>query len=509
MSKELENNKRIVKNTLALYLRMLLVMFISLYTSRVILKVLGVEDFGIYNLVAGVVVLFSFLNSAMMNACQRYLNVSIGKNDYQETQKTFSASLVLHFILIGLIILLAETVGLWFIETQLKIPTERADVALIVYHIAILTTCVNVMKVPYNSMVIANEDMAFFAYTGIVEVILKLFIVFMLFLSEFDKLITYSCLLLCVQGLLLTWYVHFTHKHYKDARFKLKVEKKLIKEMGSFSGWSLVGSIADLSYKQGTNFILNIFCGVTLNATMGIVNQIRSAVFSFTTNFQIAANPQIIKSYAVKDHTYFANLVCQLSKYSYFLMLIICLPIIFNADYLLNLWLVNPPMYSVSFTILVMIFCLVDSLNGALWVSMQATGSIKKYQLATSFCLLMNLPISYMALRNGLVPESVLIIQIVIAMFTVGVRMVFSHKCVNISISQFTKQVLYPIVSASIFPILLTYWSTFYLSGFLRFLVTSSLCVLSIIVSIYFLGLRKNERVVLKTQIRKKLCKHT
>ncbi len=472
-------------------------MVVSLYTSRVILHVLGVEDFGIYNLVAGVVVLFSFLNNAMTSASQRYMNVAIGQNDKNEIQRVFSSSLIMHISLIVIVLFFAETIGLWFVETKLNIPEGREVATFVAYQLAIVTTCTNIIKVPYNASVIANEKMSFFAYTGIVEVILKLLIVWLLLFFKSDKLIVYSVLLLLVNIILLIWYIIYCRSHFDANKFNITFDKSLLKEMCSFSGWNLFGGIADVGYKQGTHFILNIFCGVTLNATMGIINQIRTAIFSFTANLQVAANPQIIKSYTSGDYSYYQDLVFRISKYSYFLMLLICVPVILNADYLLHLWLKNPPEYTTSFTILILIFCLVDSLTGPLWTTMQATGNIRTYQIAISLCLLLNLPISFLVLKMGMSPDWVIVVQILIAFINVGIRIFFSYKYAKISALFYVEKVLFPIIFVTVLSIPLPIWLSYNMLNLTRLITTCLVSPTIIIFLIYFFGSSKEEREVL------------
>ena len=296
MSNQESNSKRIAKNTLLLYFRMILIMVVSLYTSRVILNELGVEDFGIYNLVAGVVVLFSFLSNAMVTATQRYLSVAIGKGDEKYIQSIFSTSLLSHFILILFIVFVAETVGLWFVNTKLEIPVDRMYATNVIYQLAIATTSVNIIRIPYNASIIANERMAFFAYISIVETFLKLLVVWVLAITSGDKLVVYSVLLLLVVIIIDIAYWYYCHRFLVANKFYLKTNKKLFVELTSFSVWNLFGGLADVGYKQGTNIILNLFGGVSINAVLGITNQIRNAVVSFIGNLQLAVNPQIVKS---------------------------------------------------------------------------------------------------------------------------------------------------------------------------------------------------------------------
>lgn len=388
MSNQESNSKRIAKNTLLLYFRMILIMVVSLYTSRIILNELGVEDFGIYNLVAGVVILFSFLSNAMITATQRYLSIAIGKKDEKYIQAVFSTSLLSHFFLIFFIFLAAETIGLWLINAKLEIPADRMSATNFVYQLAILTTCVNIIRIPYNASIIANERMSFFAYVSIVETFLKLAVVWALAITPGDKLVIYSFLLLLVAIVIDIAYWYYCQRFLLANKFYLKTNKKLFVELTSFSVWNLFGGLADIGYKQGTNIILNLFWGVSINAVLGITNQIRNALVPFIGNLQLAVNPQMVKSYALGDYEYFKILVYRISKYSYFLMLIIVFPIIFNIDLILELWLKNPPEHTAIFAILTSVYCLVDSLTGPLWAAMQAGGKIKRFQIVTGICLL-------------------------------------------------------------------------------------------------------------------------
>lgn len=446
MSNQESNSKRIAKNTLLLYFRMILIMVVSLYTSRIILNELGVEDFGIYNLVAGVVILFSFLSNAMITATQRYLSIAIGKKDEKYIQAVFSTSLLSHFFLIFFIFLAAETIGLWLINAKLEIPADRMSATNFVYQLAILTTCVNIIRIPYNASIIANERMSFFAYVSIVETFLKLAVVWALAITPGDKLVIYSFLLLLVAIVIDIAYWYYCQRFLLANKFYLKTNKKLFVELTSFSVWNLFGGLADIGYKQGTNIILNLFWGVSINAVLGITNQIRNALVPFIGNLQLAVNPQMVKSYALGDYEYFKILVYRISKYSYFLMLIIVFPIIFNIDLILELWLKNPPEHTAIFAILTSVYCLVDSLTGPLWAAMQAGGKIKRFQIVTGICLLLNLPVSYLFLMYGYAPSVVLIIQIVITGFTVGVRVLFVKYYLQFSIRNYVREVIFPIV---------------------------------------------------------------
>ena len=501
------NNKRIAKNTIMLYTRMLLIMAVTLYTSRVVLEVLGVEDFGIYNIIAGVIVLFSFLNAAMTTATQRYLSIAIGKNDGVLSQKVFSTSLLSHLFLIGIVLILSESIGLWFVNTHLAIPFERKDVAIIIYHIAIITTCFNIIRVPFNASIIANERMSFYAYISIIEAIFKLVIVWVLKCFSFDKLILYSILLLFVTIIINIVYAIYCIQKIDNQRITLNSNMNLFKEMCSFSGWNLFGGIADVGYKQGTNIILNIFCGVTLNAAMGITNQIRAAVYTFVSNLQTAANPQIIKLYASKDILSFHNLICSISKYSVYLMLFLSIPLILNMELILNLWLKNPPEYSVVFSQLILVFCILDSLSGPLWAAMQATGQIRSFMMVTSLCLLLNLPLTYIALWYGYPPESMLLIQIFVVILTLIVRLLFVRRYAMLKVRYYLSTVIVPVILVILFGLPIPILISQYTVGFGRLLTTLITNCICIMIAVYWVGINKVEKQFVISFVKSKLRK--
>lgn len=506
MSNQESNSKRIAKNTLLLYFRMILIMVVSLYTSRIILNELGVEDFGIYNLVAGVVILFSFLSNAMITATQRYLSIAIGKKDEKYIQAVFSTSLLSHFFLIFFIFLAAETIGLWLINAKLEIPADRMSATNFVYQLAILTTCVNIIRIPYNASIIANERMSFFAYVSIVETFLKLAVVWALAITPGDKLVIYSFLLLLVAIVIDIAYWYYCQRFLLATKFYLKTNKKLFVELTSFSVWNLFGGLADIGYKQGTNIILNLFWGVSINAVLGITNQIRNALVPFIGNLQLAVNPQMVKSYALGDYEYFKILVYRISKYSYFLMLIIVFPIIFNIDLILELWLKNPPKHTAIFAILTSVYCLVDSLTGPLWAAMQAGGKIKRFQMVTGICLLLNLPVSYLFLMYGYAPSVVLIIQIVITGFTVGVRVLFVKYYLQFSIRNYVREVIFPIVFVTALSLPIALYIYAETGGYYRLLLFI-LFVPMMCYIIYVCGTCKSEKEMVMRSIRTKFLK--
>lgn len=391
------NNKRIAKNTMLLYFRMILTMLVTLYTSRVVLNTLGVEDFGIYNVVGGVVVMFSFLNSAMSSATQRFLSFELGKNNIKQFTKVFSMSINIHALIAIIILVLAETIGLWFVNTQLVIPTDRMDAANWVYQCSILAFMVTIMSVPYNASIIAHEKMAAFAYISILEVSLKLLIVFMLQWLAFDKLKLYAVLFLLVAVIIRLVYGLYCKYKIEGCRYVWTADKKLFQTLFSYAGWNLWGNMAAVGMDQGVNILLNIFFGPVVNAARGIAYQLSSAVRMFVSNFQMAVNPQIVKRYAVEDITSMHKLIFVSSKASYLLLLFLGLPLAIEANFVLSLWLGDVPEYTVVFVRLVIVIMLIDSLSGSLITAAQATGRIKLYQTLVGGLLLFIVPISYIS----------------------------------------------------------------------------------------------------------------
>lgn len=494
MAEQLQT-KKIAKNTILLYFRMILGMVVSLYTSRVVLRVLGIDDFGIYNIIGGVIVMFSFINTFLTSACQRYISVSIAKDSIEETKKIFSTSLFIHILVSLLFAIFAETFGLYFVYKSLVIPEARFAAALCVFHIMVVESCISIFKVPYNAAIIAEEKMDFYAYTSIAENILRLVVIYLLVIIPFDKLIIYAFLHILISFVMLLWYKIFVDKRLSYSTNSLRYDKKYLKSMVSFSGWNLFGSIADLGYKQGTNIVLNLFYGVTLNAAMGIATTVRSSIYSFISNIQVAANPQIIKSYAIGQYEYYSTLICRISKYSYFLMLFLSIPIIINIKYILLLWLGEAPKYTESLIVLGMIFCLIDCLHGPLWTSMQASGRIRNYQLLVSIVLLLNIPFSYIALKMGYSPNSILVVQIVVSIITLVVRLLFSSKYAELHIAFYLKNVMLPVVVVTILSVPIPlYMATFFDNDLKQLFITSLASAIMITVVVLAVGVTKSER---------------
>lgn len=488
-----------------LYFRMLLTMAVTLYTSMVVLKTLGVDDFGIYNIVGGVVVLFSFLNNAMSTATQRFLNFEMGRGAEGDVNRMFSMSMTAHLSIALIVVLLSETIGLWFLNTQLNIPADRMNAANWVYQFTILTFCIQIIRVPYNASIIAYEKMSFYAYISIIEVVLKLLIVFLLLLFGWDKLQLYAVLTCGVTFIILILYKLYCNKAFTTCRYSFFWDKSLYKKLMSFSGWSLFGSVANVGAQQGLNILLNIFFGVAINAAMGIANQVSSAVFGFVSNFQTAFNPQIVKSYAMNDREYFMNLIFQSSKFSYYLLLLLSIPLLICTDFILQVWLTNVPEYTAPFCRLIILFLLVDAISAPLWMSVQATGDIRNYQILIGSLILLNFPLAYLVLKLGYPPESVLIVRVLINLLTYVVRIFYLRSKIDLPSGKYIREVILVVSLVTLLALPLPLLVNHYVTDWSGLIATTAVALFSTGLCIYGVGLKKNEREVLNRLVMNKI----
>ncbi len=478
-----------------LYFRMILTMLVSLYTSRVVLNTLGVEDFGIYNVVGGFVTMFGFLNSAMASATQRFLAFEIGKGDHEQLRNVFSMSINIHFFIVFIILILAETIGLWFVNTQLTIPTGRMGAAQWVYQFSILAMMVNMVSVPYNAMIIAHERMNVFAWVSIAEVSLKLFIVFMLQWFGFDKLKFYAVLTFCVSLIIRFIYGFYCSRQFKESKFRYFWDKSLFKTLISYAGWNLWGNAAFILKGQGVNVLLNIFFGPVVNAARGIAYQVSGAINQFVANFQMAMNPQIIKSYAVNDLKYMHQLIFRGAKYSFFLLFTLSLPILLETEQILRVWLKIVPDYTVIFTRLVIINVLIDCISGPLMTAAQASGKIKLYQSVVGGLLILNLPISYLFLKFGFQPQVTIFVSIGISILALMLRLLILRNLVKLKIENFFYQVILKITIVGIFAVIIPLlFSIFMDISIHRFIIVILTSIISSLSVIFLLGLSNDEK---------------
>ncbi|WP_302849604.1 oligosaccharide flippase family protein [Polaribacter sp. L3A8] len=497
-----QNSRRIAKNTWMLYIRMIFTILISLYTSRVVLEVLGISDFGIYNVAAGFVTMFGILSNSMSNATQRFLTFEIGKNDSIQLGRVFSMSVNIHYVIAFVIVLLAETVGLWFVYNKLTIPVERHQALMWVYQFSILTFVFNVISVPYNAIIIAHEKMKVFAVIGIIEVSLKLILVFMLQWLTFDKLKLYAFLMFLVSLIIRIIYTVYCRQNIKESKYAFFWDLNLFKKLLQFASWNLFGNSAVLMYGQGLNILLNIFFGPIINASYGIAYRLQAMVNNFVINFQTALNPQIIKSYASGDMTYMFDLIYKGAKYSLFLIFIFALPVVLETQTLLEIWLKTVPEYAAVFTQLMLINVVLSNLSGSLGVAAQATGNIKIYQIVIGILLILIIPVSFIFLKLGFNPQVVFYVSIVTSVISLFLRLLIVRGLIGIKIRDYLLEVVIRAGGVCILSIILPFCLHYYLEiGLLRLFVVSLATLFSISFFVYLLGLDATEKMFIRENI--------
>lgn len=412
------SSSRLMKNTILLYFRMILMMCINLYTSRIVLHTLGVEDYGIYNVVGGVVVMFSFLTDSMTASTQRFLTFELGTGNKQRLHEVFITGIHIHIIISLMIIVLGETIGLWFLNEKMVIPPERMTAAYWCFHLSIFTAVLDVLSYPYISAIIAHEKMKSFAYIAILDAILKLLLVYLLLVFDYDRLILYAILYAGEKLLLRSVYNIYCLRNFKECKYRWFFDTSLFKKMASFAGWKLTGSVAYVFYTQGLNLLLNVFFGPVANAARAAAWQAQTAVGRFSGNIQTAINPQITKTYASGQMEEMHQLVYKGVRLVFFILLILCLPLIVEAPTVLGLWLMEVPEGSVMFLRLLLITLLVQRCYGVLITAVSATGDIKKYQIVSGVLSLATVPVAYVVLKLGGAPWSVFAVHLVISIVT-------------------------------------------------------------------------------------------
>ena len=443
-----QNNKRIAKNTMFLYFRMIVIMVVSFYTVRVVLDTLGVTDFGLYNLVASFVIMLAFLNNTLTSGTQRFLTFEIGKNDLVKLKQTFSTALLIHIALAFLILILGETIGLWLLYEKMNIPVDRLDAAFWVYQFAIASTMVGVMQVPYNALIIAHERMHIFAYVSIVEAILKLLVVYLLLVISFDKLIVYGVLMFLVSLSIAIFYRIYVMRNYKESRFVFSFDKEIVKSMLQFSGWNLFGSVAWIVMNQGINILLNILYGPALVAARVITLQINTGLLTLVNGFRTALNPQIIKNYSSGNLEEMKTLSLISAKYTFYLALFLILPVYLELEKILALWLVEVPEWTILFSQLVLIFTLIQTFDLSFGIIFQATGDMKYNQIMSGGVYLSVIPI-FLIINHfyELNPSAIFYIQIVAGVIVAFVVKTYLLKrIIGIRLSVYFKLILLPIL---------------------------------------------------------------
>lgn len=508
------SGKRIARNSLMLYLRMFVTMVIAFYTSRELLRVLGVDDYGTYNVVGSFVAVFSLFNSGVTLAIQRFLNYEIGTRNAERLRRVFATSFNILFGISILIIILGESVGLWFVATQLNIPAGREEVALWVYQLTLLIFLINIVGSPFQAAIIAHEHFKAYAMLGMFEELCKLSAVFLLMIIPFDKLILYMLLLTGVAIVTRSAYVIYCSRRFAECRYRFCFDRKLLREMFSFSAWNIFGSCAYIAKVQGVNIIINIFYGVAVNAAQGIANQVNQAVTAFITSFTTAVNPQIIKLYAQKDYKLLYPLVFKGSRIAGFLVLLFVVPIVCETQSILDVWLykVEIPRYTVIFTQLILINALIDSFSQSLITLINAVGRIARYQMVVGGILILNLPLSLLALWLGAPPYAAMIVGCLLSIASLVARIVIISRQIEFPWRKYITSVLLraSIVIACVGIIVAAYK---YVMPHYRFdfLVNIAVCLIVTATCIYTLGLDTTERNAVQNKITtwiKKLKRH-
>lgn len=509
MTDNQSNKKRLAKNTALLYMRTFFVMAISLFTSRVILQTLGVEDYGAYTIVGGFVSFFSIISGTLVATTQRYITFELGKDIEGNPQKIFSAAMCIHVALSILLLLLFETVGLWFLNYKLNIPADRMIAANWVYQLSILAFLVNIISTPYTAVIIAHERMKAFAYISILDVVLKLVVVYALYLTPFDKLVMYSIFIFAIAFLDRMIYNIYCKRHFSETKLKLVKDKQLYKSMFSFAGMNFIGSFASILAQQGVDIIINLFFGVTLNAARGIANQTLSAFTRFVNDFMTALNPQITKEYAAGNKEKSIALCFQGAKFSFFLMLFFAIPVIFRTPQILRLWLGDYPDYAVIFIRCAFVLTLLAILSGPLITEILATGNLTTTTWWIGGTRLITLPLVYLCFKLGGSPEYAYYSLIFIELVSLYLRLFILERLVCIKIAKaFTTSVLFRALVSTGIAISIIYFvdaciaESFF--GLFAFLLISILFIALIIIAF---GITKNERLLIFSYIKSKLVK--
>ena len=497
------NNKRIAKNTLILYIRMVFLMIVNLYTSRVILQALGIEDYGVYNAVGGFIYMFSMISGSLSVAISRFLTFSLGEGNTDKIKRVFCTSVIIQLVLGLFIIILVETIGVLFLNVKMTIPDDRYLAANWVLQFSLITFLFNLLSVPYNAALIAHERMGAFAYIGIFEGLANLGVAFLVMTSPYDSLITYALLMCVVAVVTRTIYSIYCKRNFDECSFKWNLDKELLKEMFGFAGWNFIGNVSGILRSQGLNLLFNVYNGPIVNAARGLAVQVETAVTKFSGSFYTAVQPQITKSYASNRREEASSLVCKSSRLAFFLLLILCLPILFETDFILNLWLSEVPDHTSTLVQLTLVAALLESFSQPLIQLMLATGKIKKYQIFVGSINILNFPLAWLILYLGCEPEVAQASIILFSLLTLAVRLVMLKGMVNFPSREF---LLYSVLrcllifaASCIIPFFLCFYLKDGLNRFVLLLITSEITATFII--IYF-GINKSEREFFFSKIR-------
>lgn len=499
MSSKTEGNKLIARNTVFLYVRMIIVLLVSLYTTRALLRALGVEDYGIYNVVAGFVTMFAFLNTSFVATIQRYYNYELGKTGLEGVYRVYISSAIIQLVVAFIVVVLAETIGLWYLNNKMVIPIDRLPSARLLFHSSILSMAITILQVPYSSVIMAFEKLDYYAIVGVIDTILKLLIVIILDYLGGDKLKKYAILLLCVTTIVFLLYFIYAKKKIIKEKVKFIIDRALLKNMIMFSGWSVMGSFAQVIRNQGINIILNLFFGPVVNAARGVSFQVKGALSGFIANTSLSVRPQLVSSYAAGNTSRSISLMFSISKINFLILYLLALPICLEMNFVLHIWLGNNvPEYTVVFSRLILVIALVDVFNGPVTMIMYASGKIGLYNVVTSVLGLLVLPLSYFVLKAGYPPYAVYLMSLFISVVVQLASILIMKKKIGVSVRDYCKKVFLPsiLVLLCSLPISLIPYSIIN-ESFLRVMIVGLVSLVSVGAIGYYVGLNKGEKELL------------
>ena len=490
-----QDNKRVAKNTVYMYIRMAFSMLVGLYTSRVLLQALGVEDYGLYNVIGGIISIFTVLNSALINTTSRFITVSLAKGIIQDTRKIFNMALMLHFVVGLLVVAFGETIGLWYLHNKLVVPEGREVAAEWLYQFTIVSAFLSTVNVPYNASIIAHEKINVYAIIQIADVVLKLIIVLLLAVAPFDKLIFYAMLILGITMMNVGVNIIYCHRKFEEVRLQFFWNWRVFKEMLQFVGWALVGNFSNMFYTQGINLMLNAFCGPAVNAARGIAVQVQGVVSQFASNVQTAINPQILKSHAVNETERLYSLIIASSRLCFYLLFLISLPIFIETEFLLQIWLGNVPDHTVNFVRIILMCVLLDAFINPMFTANLASGKLALYHGPLALLMYAFMFVTYFSIKTTRVPESVFICYFAACLIGYILRIFILYKQVGLSPKQYLKRVLLPVLLVVLVSLIAPITVHYIIgNGWVDFLLTTSVAVISVIVTVYALGITPGER---------------
>lgn len=506
MDQNSHNTRRIAKNTLMLYVRMLFLLLVGLYTSRVVLNALGENDFGIYDVVGGVVAMFTIISGSLNSAVSRFITFELGKPDRSRLNKVYSTAVMIQLALAVVVVLLAEPVGIWFIRNEMTIDPSRIPAAIWVLHFSLASFVINMMSVPQMASITAHERMSAYAYIGLLDGFLRLGIAFLISKAPADQLISYAALMTFGVLAVRTAYAVYCRRNFPECRFHMTRDFSLIKEMFSFAGWNFIGVSAGVLRDQGGKILINLFAGTSMNAARGVALQLSGAVQGFVTNFMTAVTPQITKSYASDDRKYMFYLISKSSRMSYYLLFVLALPVLFNTEYILDLWLKDVPSHSGFFVRLFLIFALSESLSNPLITAQLATGRIRNYQLVVGGLQLLNIPVSYVFLKAGAVPEVTVMVAIAISQICLFARLYMLRGMIGLPAGEFIRKVYLNVIMVSVLASAVPFAIGNMLpDDFGGFIINVVVCVCSAGLAVMFVGLSRSERNEIIRMIKERL----